>query len=97
MKLARESLPYEVLSRPPARRRLFDSKISRIPTQPFEETKNERLVLLVFAEQDSPDLPAHVSQPRATNSDNLRPLCDACRPTGRAVVAPDALRSRISP
>ncbi len=78
MKLPWESLPYEILSRSPTRRRLLDSQISRVPTHLFEETNNERLVLLVFAEQDSPDIPAHVSQPRATSSDSLRPPGDAC-------------------
>ena len=73
----RKPVPYEFLGRTSAPWGHLNSNIPGVPTGPDEESSHERLLLLVFTQQDYLNSSAHSSQPLAISSESLSPSLSA--------------------
>jgi len=87
--------PPEFLGEPWSCRSGFEPQVALGPSHRDEETPDEYLLLLVFAQDDGLNSPAHPIHPRATTSDSLRPSCNRSESRARAVTTPEACRSRF--
>ncbi len=71
---------------------------SGMPSRSPEEAAEKGFVLGVLAQKEQLNTPpAHLSQPRATSSESLRPPSTEPASTGRAVTTPVASRAKSRP
>ena len=74
---SRKPVPYEFLGGTSAPWGHLNSYIPGLPTGPDEKSSHERLLLLVFTQQDNLNSSAHSSQPLAMSSESLSPSASA--------------------
>ena len=75
--LSRKPVPYKFLGGTSALWGHLNSYLPGLPTGLDEESSHERLLLLVFTQQDNMNFSAHSSQPLAMSSESLSPSVSA--------------------